>query len=110
MLLLKAAKTQKWPREVGRWAGAQSPDKAGKYQPQDKERKKRFLGSGETHLHMVGGHKPQASRSGTIFHCEFSIGSSSPPVRDEVGIGWFGAWDSGLSSGQQEEGRTNDRT
>ena len=64
MLLLKAAKTQKWPREVGRWAGAQSPDKAGKYQPQDKERKKRFLGSGETHLHMVGGHKPQASRSG----------------------------------------------
>lgn len=34
----------------------------------------------------------------------------APPVRDEVGIGWFGAWDSGLSSGQQEEGRTNDRT
>ena len=31
----------------------------------------------------------------------------APPVRDEVGSGWFGAWDSGLSSGQQEEGRPN---
>ena len=78
MLLLKAAKTQKWLREVGRWAGAQSPDKAGKYQPQDKESKKRFLEWGETHLHVVGGDKPQASRSGTIFHCEFSTVSSSP--------------------------------
>ena len=33
----------------------------------------------------------------------------APPVRDEAGIGWFGARDSGLSCGQQEEGKTHDR-
>lgn len=75
MLLLKAAKNQKRLREVGRRPISRQ---GREIQPQDKERKMRFLGWGETHLHVVGGDKPQASRSGTVFHCEFSTVSSSP--------------------------------
>lgn len=62
-LLLKTAKKRKWWREAWRWGWAQSPDKTGKCQLQDKERSKKFLVLGETNLHMVGWDKPQGSRS-----------------------------------------------